>query len=35
MVHINPIEIGKPLVRCGDEYYDLSVEEDIEIIEVL
>jgi HD-GYP domain-containing protein (c-di-GMP phosphodiesterase class II) len=35
IVYINPIEITKPLVRCENEYYDLSVESDIEVVELL
>ena len=35
IVYINPIEITKPLVRCENEYHDLSVERDIEVVELL
>jgi HD-GYP domain-containing protein (c-di-GMP phosphodiesterase class II) len=35
IVYINPIEITKPLVRCENEYHDLSVERDIEVVEIL
>ncbi len=35
IVYINPIEITKPLVRCENEYHDLSVESDIEVVELL
>ncbi len=35
IVYFNPIEITKPLVRCKNEYHDLSVERDIEIVEFL
>jgi HD-GYP domain-containing protein (c-di-GMP phosphodiesterase class II) len=35
IVYINPIEITKPLVCCEDEYHDLSVERDIEVVELL
>jgi putative nucleotidyltransferase with HDIG domain len=35
IVYINPIEITKPLVRCENEYHDLSVERDIEVVEFL
>jgi HD-GYP domain-containing protein (c-di-GMP phosphodiesterase class II) len=35
IVYINPIEITKPLVLCEHEYYDLSVERDIEVVELL
>lgn len=35
IVYINPIEITKPLVNCENEYHDLSVERDIEVVELL
>lgn len=35
IVYINPIEITKPLVRCENKYHDLSVERDIEVVELL
>lgn len=35
IVYINPIEITKPLVLCENEYCDLSVERDIEVVELL
>jgi HD-GYP domain-containing protein (c-di-GMP phosphodiesterase class II) len=35
IVYINPIEITKPLVLCENEYYDLAVVNDIEIVELL
>ncbi len=35
IVYINPIEITKPLVQCDNEYYDLSVVRDIEVVELL
>ncbi len=35
IVYINPIEIAKPLVLCENEYHDLSVERDIEVVELL
>ncbi|TAH65967.1 MAG: HD-GYP domain-containing protein [Anaerolineaceae bacterium] len=35
IVNINPIEITKPLVRYEDKLHDLSVERDIEIVEIL
>ncbi len=35
IVYINPIEITKPLVVCENEYHDLSVERDIEVVELL
>jgi HD-GYP domain-containing protein (c-di-GMP phosphodiesterase class II) len=35
IVYINPIEIAKPLVCCANVYYDLAVEKDIEIVELL
>lgn len=35
IVYINPIEITKPLVLCEDKYHDLSVEGDIEVVEIL
>ncbi len=35
IVYINPIEITKPLVCCENEYHDLSVERDIEVVELL
>jgi HD-GYP domain-containing protein (c-di-GMP phosphodiesterase class II) len=35
IVYINPIEITKPVVLCENEYYDLSVEKDIEVVELL
>jgi putative nucleotidyltransferase with HDIG domain len=34
IVYINPIEITKPLVLCENEYYDLSVKKDIEVVEL-
>ena len=35
IVYINPIEITKPLVLCDNKYCDLSVERDIEVVELL
>lgn len=35
IVYINPIEITKPLVRCDNEYHDLSLESNIEVVEIL
>ena len=35
IVNINPIEITKPLVRYEDKIHDLSVERDIEVVEIL
>ncbi len=35
IVFINPIEIGRPLVRCENEDHDLSVEREIEVVEML
>ncbi len=35
IVYINPIEITKPLVCYENEYHDLSVERDIEVVEIL
>lgn len=35
IVSINPIEITKPLVLCENVYHDLSVERDIEVVEIL
>ncbi|QHQ62590.1 HD domain-containing protein [Anaerocolumna sedimenticola] len=35
IVYINPIDITKPIVQCENEYYDLSIEEDIEVVEFL
>lgn len=35
IVYINPIEITKPLVCCENEYHDLSIESDIEVVELL
>lgn len=35
IVYINPIEITKPLVICENEYHDLSVEREIEVVELL
>lgn len=35
IVYINPIEITKPLVVCENEYHDLSVEREIEVVELL
>lgn len=35
IVKINPIEITKPLVQCDNEYHDLSIERNIEVIEIL
>lgn len=35
IVNINPIEFTKPLVRFEDKIHDLSVERDIEIVEIL
>lgn len=35
IVYINPIEITKPLVRCENEFHDLSVERDVEVVELL
>lgn len=35
IVYINPIEITKPLVCCENEYHDLSLESDIEVVELL
>ncbi len=34
IVYINPIEITKPLVLCENEYHDLSVESDLEVVEI-
>lgn len=35
IVYINPIKITMPLVFCENEYHDLSVEKDIEVVEIL
>lgn len=35
IVYINPIEITKPLVHCENEFHDLSVERDLEVVEHL
>lgn len=35
IVNINPLEITKPLVRCDNDLHDLSVERDIEVVEIL
>ncbi len=35
IVYINPIKITKPLVLCENEYHDLSVENEIEVVELL
>ncbi len=35
IVNINPVEITKPLVLWENEYHDLSVERDIEVVEIL
>ncbi len=35
IVYINPIEITKPIVCCENEYHDLSVERDMEVVELL
>ncbi len=35
IIYINPIEIRRPLILYNDEYHDLSVETDIEIVEFL
>jgi HD-GYP domain-containing protein (c-di-GMP phosphodiesterase class II) len=34
IVYFNPVEITKPIVRCENEYHDLSVERNIEVIEI-
>lgn len=34
IVNINPIKITRPLVLCENEYHDLSVEGDIEVVEI-
>ena len=35
IVNINPVEITKPVVRYEDKIHDLSVERDIEVVEIL
>ncbi len=35
IVNINPITVTQPLVLCNNEYHDLSVERDIEVVEIL
>jgi HD-GYP domain-containing protein (c-di-GMP phosphodiesterase class II) len=35
IVNINPIEITKPIVSCENINHDLSVERDIEVVEIL
>ena len=35
IANINPNDISRPLVRCEDVCYDLSVEKEIEIVEIL
>lgn len=35
IMYINLVDIAKPLVCCANVFYDLSVEKDIEIVEVL
>lgn len=35
IVKINPAAIAKPMVCCENEYYDLSVEKELEIAELL
>lgn len=35
IVSISPIEITKPIVFCENEYLDLSIEKDIEVVEIL
>ena len=35
IVRINPAAIAKPMVCCENEYYDLSVDNELEIVEVL
>lgn len=35
IVKINPVEITKPLVQCEDVYHDLSIERDIEVVEII
>lgn len=35
IVNINPLEITRPFVRCENGDHDLSVERDIEVVEIL
>ncbi|NLZ83253.1 MAG: HD-GYP domain-containing protein [Clostridiales bacterium] len=35
IVKINLIEITKPIVQCENDYYDLSIERNIEVVEIL
>ncbi len=35
IVYINPEEKTKPLIRCNNEFHNLSVERDLQIIEVV
>lgn len=35
IVKINPIEITKPIVQWENEYHDLSIERNIEVVEIL
>lgn len=35
IVYINPVKITKPLVRCEDVVHDLTVEEDLDVVEFL
>jgi len=35
IIYVNPAEITKPLIRCENEFIDLSKERDLEIVEIL
>ena len=35
IVRIDPVKITKPVIRCENDYHDLSVEKDLEIVEFL
>ena len=35
IIYINPVEKTKPIIRCENEYFNLTVERDIEIVELL
>lgn len=35
IIYINPEEQTRPLIRCGEEYFDMALDRDLEIVEML
>jgi HD-GYP domain-containing protein (c-di-GMP phosphodiesterase class II) len=35
IIYVNPEERTKPLIRCENEFHNLSIERDLEIVEIL